>query len=209
MSAHVTRTEAMLRTFGAPLLLVDGAAAALRRKDFALLVYLCVDPRLHQRSTLAGLLWAESSPADARHSLTQALGRLRKLLGMQSIEATRDTVRWTGDLACDALMLAGAAAGAPSLLEFYGGEFLEGIAFGGEGREFERWAEARRAEYRDTAADLLDEWGEAAERREEWAAALRFGQRTTEVDPFRESGHRRVMRALNALGDRNRALLYY
>ncbi|HEU4452552.1 MAG TPA: BTAD domain-containing putative transcriptional regulator, partial [Longimicrobium sp.] len=200
-----------LRTFGAPDLLADGVPLKLRAKDLALLAYLRQNPPgAHRRSVLAALLWAENSEQGARHSLTQAVGRLRKVLGAAAIATTRDTVVWSGPLACDAALLEEAAReDRPSLLELYEGEFLAGLGMGAGTQGFENWAAARRVDYRDLAADLMDRWGAEAERRGDWQAALRFGQRETEIDPYHETGHRRVMRALDALGERNRALLHY
>jgi DNA-binding SARP family transcriptional activator len=206
-----TRPTLFLRTFGAPDLLAGSTPLKLRAKDLALLAYLRLHPPgAHRRSVLAALLWAENSEQGARHSLTQAVVRLRKVLGAGAIDTTRDTVVWTGPLACDAALLEEAAReDRPSPLEAYDGEFLAGLGLGAGTQAFENWAAARRVDYRDLAADLMDRWGADAERRGDWQAALRFGQREVEIDPYHETGHRRVMRALDALGERNRALLHY
>lgn len=205
------RPTLFLRTFGAPDLLAGSTPLKLRAKDLALLAYLRLHPPgAHRRSVLAALLWAENSEQGARHSLTQAVVRLRKVLGAGAIDTTRDTVVWSGPLACDAALLEEAAReDRPSLLEVYEGEFLAGLGLGAGTQAFENWAAARRVDYRDMAADLMDRWGADAELRGDWQAALRFGQREAEIDPYHETGHRRVMRALDALGERNRALLHY
>lgn len=207
----MTERPLFLRTFGAPDLLSGSTPLKLRAKDLALLAYLRLHPPgAHRRSVLAALLWAENSEQGARHSLTQAVVRLRKVLGAGAIDTTRDTVVWTCPLACDAARLEEAAReDRPSLLEPYEGEFLAGLGLGAGTQSFENWAAARRVDYRDLAADLMDRWGADAERRGDWQAALRFGQREVEIDPYHETGHRRVMRALEALGERNRALLHY
>lgn len=199
-----------LRTFGAPHLLAHSGPLKLRSKDLLLLAYLRLEPGVHRRTTLAALLWAEHSEQGARHSLTQAVGRLRKVLGMAAIVTTRETVAWAGRLECDAAQLQEAERrNEPGLLEFYTGEFLAGLSLGEGAHGFESWASARRTEYMDLAAELLDRWGAAAEERGDWPAALRFAQRQIEIDEYGESGHRRVMRALQALGERNRALQHY
>jgi DNA-binding SARP family transcriptional activator len=201
-----------LRTFGAPHLLADSVPVDLRAKDLALLVFLRLQPGLHRRTALAALLWAEHSEHNARHSVTQAVFRLRRELGRGAIVTTKETVEWVGRLECDAALLEEAERrDEPGLLEFYAGAFLAGLNLG-EGvhaQAFERWAEGRRTRYRELAAELLDRWGAAAEERGDWPAALRFAQRQVEIDEYDESGHRRVMRALDALGQRNRALMHY
>src|SRR3712207_9058414 len=51
-------------------------------RSLALLVYLRLEGRHgHSRGALAGLLWGNRPEENARHSLTQALGRLRVHLG--------------------------------------------------------------------------------------------------------------------------------
>ncbi|HEX8694985.1 MAG TPA: BTAD domain-containing putative transcriptional regulator [Longimicrobium sp.] len=200
-----------LRTFGAPHLLAHSVPFKLRAKDLALLVYLRLQqPTVHRRTRLAALLWAEHSEHDARHSLTQAVVRLRKVLGAGSIVTTKETVQFVGRLECDAAQLQEAARrDEPGLLELYAGEFLAGLSLGEGAHDFDNWASARRTEYRELAAGLLDRWGAAAEERGDWPAALRFAQRQVEIDEYDESGHRRAMRAFEALGQRNRALLHY
>src|SRR4051794_41856653 len=74
----------LLRTLGHPVLTGPAGApvAGLRRKDLALLAYLCVEgPRPHSRARLAALLWGESPEGPARHSLTQALGGVGRAAG--------------------------------------------------------------------------------------------------------------------------------
>ena len=71
-------------------------------KERALLVYLAVEAdRPHRRETLAGMLWPEYPEANARHTLSQALTDLRRVLGDREratpyVEATRATVRLSG-----------------------------------------------------------------------------------------------------------------
>lgn len=204
------RPQRFLRTFGAPDL-VPPPTNPIRGKDICLLAYLRLQPPIkHRRTVLANLLWAENRESDARHSLTQAVGRLRKELGEEAITTTRETVEWKGELACDAAMLEEAARDdTPSLLEFYQDEFLKGLAPGAGTQAFENWAAARRVEYRDLAADLADRWAAAAEARGDWPAALAYAQRAVEIDPYLDTGHRRIMSALAAMGERHRALQHY
>ncbi|HEU4559111.1 MAG TPA: bacterial transcriptional activator domain-containing protein, partial [Longimicrobium sp.] len=75
--------------------------------------------------------------------------------------------------------------------------------------EFSSWADARRAELRRAAVRWLDRAGERAEREQEWARALRLGERSVQIDREWEGGHRRVMRALLERGERNLALRHF
>ena len=201
-----------LRTLGHPVLrrrdssVVEG----LRRKDLALLAYLCVEgDRPFSRSHLAALLWGESTEEKARHSLTQALRRAAAGVGRGALCMERDTVRWTGAAACDAQLLLEGDERLDELLTIYEGPFLEGFEAGFGSEEFSAWADARRAELRRASVRWLDRAGERAERGRDWSRALRIGERSVQIDREWEGGHRRVMRALLERGERNLALRHF
>lgn len=215
-SPHPPHTSPFLRAFGVPSLTYPGAERFLesfRKKDLALLVYLRLEGgRAHSRSFLANLLWGDSTEEKARHSLTQALGRIRAVLGEESLETDHDQAEWRGDLPCDAVLLQEMAAGSAPMdptLEIYTGDFLARFNPGRGARAFEEWADGRRMRYRTLTLEVLDRAGGQAEAEGDWSRALKTGERAIEIDPFWEHGHRRVMRAWHALGERNRALRHY
>lgn len=205
----------LLKTLGHPALHhADGTLEErLRRKDLALLVYLSVEGLpVHARGRLAALLWGESPEERARHSLTQAVGRLLRVLPAGSLAPDKDAVRWTGGLPCDAAALLRAGMEPDEVddaFSLYAGHFLEGFDPGAGARDFHEWADRRRAELRNAALRLLDRAGERAEGAGAWGRALRLGERAVEIDPLWEQGHRRIMRALAARGERNGALRHY
>jgi DNA-binding SARP family transcriptional activator len=185
----------------------------VRRKDLALLTYLCIQrSRSLSRGTLASLLWGESSEEKARHSLTQALRRLRQLFGADALNVRDESVDWRGEVQCDAAELECLAAkpttpGAE--LPEYREAFLSHFSLGPGAQDFEHWADARRAHYRGLAVRLLDAGGAEQERLGSWSQVLRLGLRVIEIEPLFEEGHRRVMRAWSALGERTLALKHY
>ena len=76
----------------------DGGELKLAtRKSRALLAFLIVEAdKWHTRERLAGLLWSDRQQAQARHSLTQALGTVRKVgeqAGVVLVETEGDRVR--------------------------------------------------------------------------------------------------------------------
>src|ERR1041384_2268158 len=83
-----------VRVLGPARLTVDGAAAPpelLWRKHLALLVYLARSPRKSRtREHLLGLLWSDRTEALARHSLSEALRVLRRVLGDTAVPADVD-----------------------------------------------------------------------------------------------------------------------
>jgi len=202
----------LLRTLGHPELTgrTDSSVEALRRKDLALLAYLCVEgPRPHSRARLAALLWGESTEKKARHSLTQALGRIEKAARTGAVEKDRESVRSTGALPCDAVWLLAGEDRLDPLLTLYEGPFLEGFEPGFGSEEFGEWADGRRAELRNAALRWLERTGAQAEAAGDWALALRIGERGTQIEPVHEVAHRRVMRALLEAGEANRALRHF
>src|SRR2546429_859940 len=90
-----------VRVLGPARLTVDGAAAPpelLWRKHLALLVYLARSPRKSRtREHLLGLLWSDRTEALARHSLSEALRVLRRVLGDTAVQADVDQVRLATD----------------------------------------------------------------------------------------------------------------
>src|SRR5207244_4348740 len=77
----------------------------LWRKHVALLVYLARSPRLSRtREHLVGMLWSDRNEKQARHSLSEALRVLRRVLGDASVRADVDQVGLVADavsLDCD------------------------------------------------------------------------------------------------------------
>lgn len=205
--------ETFLKTFGTPSLVNPSASASLRKKDLALLIYLRIEAgRSHSRGFLANLLWGDTTEEKARHSLSQALGRVRTLVGGAGLIADGENIVGGGELRCDAILLQEMAAGVIPIdptLKLYTGDFLAYFTAGAGVRDFDDWADGKRGRFRALALDLLDQLGSAAEQEGNWNGSLVLGERATEIDPLWENGHRRVMRAWNALGERNRALRHY
>src|SRR2546425_10586976 len=70
---------------------VDAPPELLWRKHLALLVYLARSPRRSRtREHLVGLLWSDRDERQARHSLSEALRVLRRILGDDQVPADGD-----------------------------------------------------------------------------------------------------------------------
>jgi len=202
---------AQLKTLGHPAVCGgDGSAVpGLRKKDLALLIYVCVEgAAVHARGRLASLLWGESPEERARHSLTQALGRVARAVP-RALAADKEVVRCGTGVKCDAVALLRGDPPVDDAFSLYAGPFLEGFDPGAGAEEFREWADRRRAELRNAALRLLERAGEEAAAADQWARALRLAERAVEIDPVWEQGHRRLMRAQAAHGERNQALRHY
>jgi len=197
-----------LSTFGAPALQSrrGSVPVPLRKKDLALLVFLRVEPEAaFTRARLASLLWANTTDERARHSLSQALSRLQKALGPQALATDSQTVRLSLRIPCDADEALRSATAVPS----GNARFLDGFHPGEGAEEFADWADRERAAIGRAMVELLEEAGSAAEEREDWAEALAYATRSVQLDPYWERGHRRLMRGLEARGERSLALRHH
>src|SRR5215203_6166983 len=109
-------TRARLVTLGRLALVgSDGAeepSLQKRRRKLAVLAVLAVEARPLSRDLLVEMFWGEQDEARARHSLSDALSHLRRVLGRDAIVVGRAEVALTLDAALeiDAVQLASAAA---------------------------------------------------------------------------------------------------
>ncbi|MGH7537793.1 MAG: AfsR/SARP family transcriptional regulator [Gemmatimonadales bacterium] len=127
------------------------------RKHLALLIYLALSAdRTRSREHLLGLLWPEKTDAQARHSLNEALRRLRASLGADRLVSQGDAITLTGDgLAVDAARFEALAATRSSeAAALVRGDFLEGFALD-DAPAFEEWAAAERSRYRSRSAATI------------------------------------------------------
>jgi DNA-binding SARP family transcriptional activator len=201
-----------VRVLGPARVTVGGAPAPVEllwRKHLGLLVYLARSPRRSRtREHLIGLLWSDRDEKQARHSLSEALHVLRRVLGDAGVQVDVDQIRLAADgltLDCDrfaALAARGEWDSAAALAE---GEFLEGLALPGA-NEFETWLGAERALWRALTLEAFVKSAEAQLARGDTAAATRAALRAVGVDATSEPAARTAMRALALAGDRAAAL---
>lgn len=178
------------------------------RKHFALLVYLALNAdRAHRRERLVHLLWSDSDSSKARHSLSQALYAVRRLLnGAVHIEGEDLEIKSEG-LQVDALELERLlqCGDSEAAAELYRGEFLEGFWVRGA-QGFEEWAGHERARVGALARDALRSALKTARDRCDWVEARRQAERLVQLDPFDEAAYGELMRSLWMMGDRAAAL---
>jgi DNA-binding SARP family transcriptional activator len=203
---------AYLRTFGTPALSAHAGSPALplRRKDLALLAYLRAEQgRAFSRTALAALLWGDAPEAKARHSLSQAVSRLQAAVPIGLLCADASAVSLAPGLPSDLDLFTGDAGIDRLLAELPEAPFLGGFVAGPGAEELEDWADRKRSALRAAMVARLDALGAERESVGDAAGALVAGELAVRADPFGERGHRRVMRALAALGERTRALRHH
>ena len=200
----------------------------------ALLACLAVESgRAQRRDALAALLWPDSPRAAARTNLRQALYRLRCTLGDRHaalphlVPTAKDMQlnpagdHWLDVAEFQALISACLAyhpggrnlcldcvARLEGAVALYGGEFLAGFSLPGC-PGFDWWQLSMREACHHLALEAMTWLTIHHESRGQYAPLLKYARRKTELEPWRESGHRRVMRALALSGQRGEALHQY
>lgn len=195
---------------GASLEGEDGpfSGPAAQRHRLALLALLAAShPRAVSRDKLVAYLWPESDAAHARNLLNQAVHALRRALGEDAILSTGDELRLApGVLQCDVMAFedALAAGDLERAVNVYSAPFLDGF-FLSDAPEFERWMEGERERFRGAYHRALEELAAAGARADPTSAAAWWRRRAAE-DPYNARVTRRLMQALEAVGDRAGAL---
>lgn len=183
----------------------------LWRKHLALLIYLALSPeRTRSRDQLLGLLWPEKTQDKARHSLNEAIRRLRTGLGAERILSRGDAVALNdAALEVDAQRFEQLAERDPDqAVACLMGDFLEGFTLD-DAPAFEDWASERRAAFRAHGAALLVRRGEQALTLTNGAAARDAARRALHLVPSLEPAAALLMRAAALAGDATGALAAY
>ncbi len=179
-------------------------------------MYLALHPnKIHQRETLATLLWEECSSSQARQSLRQTLSTLRKAIDspkpiidgdQQSVFLRKDQIEIDA-LNFDNLCQQDDKVSLQNALEYYQGELLEGLYIRSQG--FDDWLETERSQRREKALQIMDVLLQQSQSENQLEQVIRLGIRMAALDPLRESVHRVLMDAYNKQGRRNAALKQY
>ncbi len=187
----------------------------------ALLVYLAVTQRPHQRDALATLLWGEMPDEDAKNNLRQSLSNLRKFVEPYLL-ITRDTVEFNtaAPHILDCAQFLHAIQPHPeqplgeqitrlhNAASWYQGDFLAGF-WVRQAPEFEEWALLQRTRFREQALQTLHTLTNHYLHSGDYAAAIESANRLLVLDSWREEAHYQLMLALARTGQRSAALQQY
>jgi len=176
------------------------------------------------RDELAAVLWPESIPTSGEVALSALVSKLRTLL----VEAGLDRRALAASDACyrlelpkeawvdtetaheavheaEAALRAGAHAAAYAPAVVAAAILRRPFLPGAEGE----WVERRRDAYRELLVRALDVLAEVHSWNAEPALALRVAEQAVALEPYRESGYRKLMRLHHLAGDRAQALRVY
>ncbi|MCB8982169.1 MAG: AAA family ATPase [Ardenticatenaceae bacterium] len=221
-----------IKFFGAIHVQVDSQPGALAYdKVGALLAFLLIEANQAQRrETLAGLLWPEQSEKEARHSLSQALLKLRQSIDPENkvVFADRNTVGWQpkAQVECDtAAFIAhiqhcrnhhhaqleqckSCMGQLETAVELYRGPFLAGLSVA-DAPQFEQWLTLQREQYHRQVMEALAALITFYEQRGELTQAIHYTQRQLALEPWAEETHYQMMRLLLYKGQRSGAIAQY
>jgi DNA-binding SARP family transcriptional activator len=194
------------------------------RRARELLGYLALHRRRPQkRETIAGLLWQDSSPEQARKYLRQALWQIQTVLhrdgegsGRQVLEVDAEWIRLSDceDIQVDVMCFEDAICGChgvagPGLddacrarLEAAVGLYRDELLAGW----YEDWCLLERERLQIDYLDALEKLVTAAEACGDSERGLTFARQVLAVDPAREQAHRHLMRLHVVAGNRTEAL---
>ena len=216
-------TDLQIRLLGG-LHISQGAVALtgfVSNKIPALLAYLAVTRRPHQRAALAALLWGEMGDTAAANNLRQALSNLRKVLDPYLL-ITRDCVQVdpahpvsldTAEFEQAIAAARSASASASTVLlqqacDLYRGDFLAGVLVR-DAPEFDEWLLAQRIRLREQAIHALHTLADLYLVQAHYGRAIDCTTRLIALDIWQEKAHRQMMSALAHSGRRAAALAQY
>ena len=203
-----------LTTFGGLVLQQDGqlhtGPAGQRRRLALLAIVAAAGRRGVSRDKLLAILWPDSEPEAARHSLYQALHAIRRSLGGDEVFLGSATLQLNpGLVGSDVAEFEDAVEqGAhESAVRLYRGPFLDGFRLE-SAPEFERWQDGERLRHAREHAASLESLAAAASARGDHGAAARWWRRLAAAEPVSTRAALGLIAALVAAGDRAGALQF-
>lgn len=190
-------------TVSAPASDTEAESLAKQRRKLAVLAVLALSPRPVSRDTLTEMFWGERDERRARHSLSEALSHLRRLLGPDAIAQREAEVSLapSAPLVVDARELAAAAQRRDDerVLTLYEGPFLHAV-YVGASASFDAWAERERRRLERLFVDACARRTRMLAEAGEWDASARVAQRWLDTDPLAEAAMHVLLDALLAPG---------
>lgn len=188
---------------------VEDASLATRRRKLALLAVLALTKRPLPRDVLVEMFWGDQEEGRARHSLSDALSHLRRVLGREAI-STRSTeivLTENAQLAIDTVELAGAMAAKDHarVVSLYGGTFLDGV-YAADSVTFEHWVTRERSRFQTMFLEACAKQCLTLARSGAWDDCESLASRWLDQAPTSADAALYLLNALKAPGTRDAGL---
>ncbi len=210
-------TTLELRFLGGLTIDQDGRplTALKSQKGQALLCYLALTGKAHTRSALAGLFWPEMAEENALMNLRNVLNKLNQhlnshlLINRQTITWSQNTSAWVDVAEFEAGLAAKSdISRLQAAVALYYGDFLEGFNLD-DAPQFEGWILGQRARLREAVETTLQYLVTHFAGRGDYVTAITYARQLLAIEPWREEGHRELIRLLAVSGQRSAALVQY
>lgn len=186
---------------------LTGRAVQRRRVSLLALLALAGERGL-PRARLIGYLWPDADAERARHLLSDSVYRINQAVGGEALIASGEELRLNRQrLPSDAWEFAEAVERGDwaTAVELHVAPFLDGF-FLTDADELERWVDAQRERLWRDRGRGVEALARAAEDRDDRDAAVRWWRTLAAHDPHSSRIALRLMRALDAAGERAAAL---
>ncbi|HEX5437864.1 MAG TPA: BTAD domain-containing putative transcriptional regulator, partial [Gemmatimonadaceae bacterium] len=201
-----------LITLGRFVLLSEGGdedSLSRRRRKLAVLAVLALATRPYSRDVLVDMFWGEEDEERARHSLSDALSHVRRVLGREAIAVRRQDVALSdaARLSVDALEFMAACEGGEyeRAVALYGGPFLDGVYVDHSPR-FEAWTARERDRLRRLFLHAAAARCLALARSRRWDECAALARRWLDAEPLSTDAALYLINAHKAPGTREAAL---
>jgi len=212
-SRRVATPSLAIDLLGPPVMLADGVPLAVdTRKATALLAYLAVEGGVHNRDSLAELLWPDYATDRGRAALRRTLSTLRSALGGRWVSVARDSVSLDGgELDVNEfhrLAASGELADLEQAAALHRGVFLAGFGLR-DSSVFDDWQSFRAASLARELGGVLDRLADGCAAGGDAVRAVEHARRRLALDPLNETAHRRLIVLYGTSGERAAALTQY
>lgn len=158
-----------------------------RKRKLAVLAVLAVTRKPHTREALAEMFWGDQEDAKAKHSLSDVLSNVRRVINPDCILTNQSRIELAPDvpLTVDANELTEAAAKQrwSRVVELYGGDFLDGVHVAGS-NTFDAWVSREGERLRQLFLRACERRTAILAEDSAWDACARIAERWLEADPL-------------------------
>lgn len=191
-------------------------------KNRALITYLILNPRYHQREDLASIFWPDKPKNMALANLRVALNSLRNAgfspyldVSKPEIIFNQHAIFWCDVQTFESLILQSRRSSQPDIpaliraVNLYRGEFLAGFSQP-DLTVFDEWMLAMRLRLEELMWYALDTIVQSSMKQTaDFETGIRYAMRALELMPWRESAHQSLMWLLASTDQRAAALAQY